>query len=350
MNNSFEEFITEYKNFLLSKIPTAKPVSGGKEINCRCMYCADSKNIHKGHFYISIPKDGDFSKFNCFKCSAQGYVTPQRLLEWGLYDTDISIKLGNYNKSIMKNPYSRRNNIGYGSFNIRYDMITDDDLTRYKLDYINKRLGTDLSYDDCIREKIVLNIKDIFKRNPIKLTRTEYIIDFLDSSFIGFLSYDNAKMNMRNLEISQLPNSINRRYINYNVIEKEDSTQSFYCIPNSINTIDPIPIKVHIAEGPFDVLSIYHNLRKTDYQSLYISVTGKGYKGIIRFCLVTLGLINVEFHIYPDMDIKQYVMDDIADLIYPYQVPLYIHRNVFPNEKDFGVPIDRIRESIYRMR
>lgn len=341
--------IDRYKNFLLSRIPSAKLVSGGREINCRCMYCSDSKNPRTGHFYISIPKGDEPSKFNCFKCSSHGWVTTQKLIDWGIYDPEIAMDLNSHNKKVMKSPNYMRD-MGYGSFNIKYDSITDDILTRYKLDYINKRLGTSLTYEDCIREKIVLNIKDVLRRNPIKLTRSEYIIECMDSSFIGFLSYDNAKLNLRNLEINELPKSISSRYVNYNVMEKEDSTQSFYCIPNSVDLSNPDPIKVHIAEGPFDILSIYHNLRKDSYQSLYISVTGKGYKGIIRFCLMTLGLINVEFHIYPDMDIDNYVMDDIAELLKPYQKPVYIHRNVFPKEKDFGVPIDRIDESVRIVR
>ena len=108
------------------------------------------------------------------------------------------------------------------------------------------------------------------------------------------------------------------------------------------------PVNIHIAEGPFDILSIYHNLRKTLYQSLYISATGKGYKGVIRFCIMTLGIVNAVFHIYPDMDVEQYIIDDIATLLYPYRIPLYVHRNLCPNEKDFGVPLDRIEESVSR--
>ena len=51
----------KYKNYLLTHIkPWAKPASGGRVINCRCPYCADSKDPRKGHFYISIPqKDGE---------------------------------------------------------------------------------------------------------------------------------------------------------------------------------------------------------------------------------------------------------------------------------------------------
>ena len=70
--------IERFTNFLLSKLPKAKQVSGGKEINCRCPYCPDSKNPNKGHFYISVPQSkNELSFFHCKKCQAM----TQRLLQ-----------------------------------------------------------------------------------------------------------------------------------------------------------------------------------------------------------------------------------------------------------------------------
>ena len=55
----------EYKNFLMTYIkPWARPASGGRVINCRCFYCADSKTYNHGHFYISIPQT--IKKCPCF--------------------------------------------------------------------------------------------------------------------------------------------------------------------------------------------------------------------------------------------------------------------------------------------
>ena len=101
MSKFFEE---EYKPFLLNNIrPWAKEASGGTEIQCRCFYCADSSNPRSGHFYISIPHDGsdDVSQFHCKKCGAHGLVTNHKLYEWGLFDTDISVKLHQTNNKIL---------------------------------------------------------------------------------------------------------------------------------------------------------------------------------------------------------------------------------------------------------
>lgn len=341
--------IAKYSNFLLSHIPKSKLVSGKTEINCRCMYCADSKNMNKGHFYISIPKsENEPSMFHCKKCSAHGMVTNSKLIEWGLYDPEIGMELNNHNKQVFgksTNTLYRNSEI----YNVRYTKISDDKLTQYKLKYINDRLGINLSYADCIREKIILNISDIISENHLGVTRHESIMQCLDTSFIGFLSYDNAYMNMRNLEINELPNSINKRYINYTLFNNIDNTRNFYVIPNKIDITNPNPIELHVAEGPFDILSIYHNVRKSLEQCIYVAAGGSGYKGVIRYIISNLKLPNMIIHIYPDKDIEQYKMEDIASLLYPFGYPLYIHRNIMDGEKDFGVPSNRIKDSISRI-
>ena len=42
------------------------------------------------------------------------------------------------------------------------------------------------------------------------------------------------------------------------------------------------------------------------------------------------------------------MMNKIKDFIKPYGANLYIHRNTMIGEKDFGVPINKIKEVIYK--
>ena len=187
----------EYRNFLLSNLQGSRSVSGGKEVLTRCRYCPDSSNPNHAHFYISVPQNEDeLSFFNCYKCHSCGIVTNNTLLEWGIYDPQVGIRLIQHNKKIFRNP----KNLAYRDdivYNIKYTHITKDDLSKYKLDYINNRLGLSLTYDDCIKLKIVLNLKDLLYENHLKGTRHPNIIEQLDSSFIGFLSVNNAFINMR---------------------------------------------------------------------------------------------------------------------------------------------------------
>ena len=341
--------ITEnYKNFLLSNIPSAKPVAGGREINCRCMYCGDSVNKNKGHFYISLPKDdGELSFFNCFKCPAQGIVTSQTLLEWGIGEPSMMMELLAHNKKAAANPNNRKYMGSGKKFNVKNLVVSKDKLSEYKLSYINNRLGTRLSFEDCLNEKIVLNLNDLLSSNHInELSRHPSIVECLDAGFIGFLSIDNGFVNMRNLGISKLPETIDKRYVNYNIFGEYDNTHRFYTSPIQIDLGSPNPIRIHLAEGPMDILSIKYNLRKEVIHNIYSSIGGNGYLGIIKYFIVNLALPNLEIHYYPDNDVHQSKILRIAELLRPFGYGFYIHRNTYPGQKDFGVSPDKIRESV----
>lgn len=341
-----------YKNYLLSTIkPWAKVVSGGREINCRCMYCADSTNASHGHFYIKIPKDeNDISVFNCVKCHVSGIVTPDKLIQWGMnYDNTVVQQISYTNQNYKKKNGNKFNDaVIYNLFN-PYN-ITVDKLTQYKMDYISKRLGIPWGLPECIENKVILNLNDLIKSNQLNITRDPRIVEALDSNFLGFISYDNAFCNMRNLELGEVYKTIDKRYINYNIYDQLDNTHKFYIPPVNINPNSYMPIKIHIAEGPFDILSIKYNLVRELDNNIYIGITGSGYKGILRFILTELALINIELHLYPDNDMKPNVIYDLCEFLRPFQFPIYVHHNDYPGEKDFGVPRGRIKERIERIK
>lgn len=342
--------MNEYSLYLQTHIkPWCKEASGGRVVNCRCFYCSDSRNMNHGHFYISIPeKDDEPSLYYCQKCKVGGIVTPDKLIEWNIFDSDISLELSSRNKKATVNPRNSKYFLGEKA-NISNDKITDDDLSRVKLSYINNRLGSNLSYMDCLSLKIVLNLNDLLSRNPyLKYTRDPRIIEALDSAFVGFLSYDNAFLNMRKISNKiQLHKSIDKRYVNYNITGKYDNTCRFYTIPTSIDFTKTI--ELHVAEGPFDILGIYLNTDCNKYNSIFSSVGGSGYKGLIRYFISILKSPNIIIHVYPDNDQNRYSIIDIAEYLKPFGYHFYIHRNIYPGEKDFGVPRDRIQEVIERV-
>ena len=121
-------------------------------------------------------------------------------------------------------------------------------------------------------------------------------------------------------------------------------------MPCELNINIPQRIKVNIAEGEFDILSIFYNLRK-DNNQIYMSISGSGYEGVVRYVLSTLKLFYIELHLYPDNDKHgdPRVLKIVKDLAAPFNIPVYIHRNNMPNQKDFGVDITKIRETIVKM-
>lgn len=340
--------IEEYRLFLLNNLYKSKSASGGREVVWYCPYCDD--NGDHGHFYIKIPQSqDDASVFNCVKCHTHGLVTHFKLMEWGVFDTNMGIKITEFNSGLMKNPINTKYK-NLGIYNLVNTFIRDG--SEAKLAYINNRLGLDLSYQDIIDNKIVLNINDVLKQNKISsFTRNINFINELNRSFLGFLSFDNAFINLRKMNENSW---IEDRYINYNIFDKQDNTMKFYVIPTCIDLYNPNPIKVHMAEGPFDILSIKYNLRKEFNHSVYAAVTGNAYKGLLRCLIVGMKLMNLEIHLYPDNDsnpktsrINKNIVNDLIQFIRPYNYGLYIHKNRIG--KDMGTTIDKIDETIEKI-
>lgn len=345
-------FQNDYYQYLMTHIkPICRPASGGRWVNCRCFYCPDSSNPKHAHMYISIPQsDTDLSVYYCQKCKAVGLVTSQKLIEWNIFDSNIGYDLNKWNRKNSNLPQNMKYK-GSIVYKLNNYFISDDKLSRYKLSYINDRLGCKLTYDDCLRLKIALNLSDIFKQNKIQYNRDPRIIEQLDSGFIGFISIDNAFLNMRNVgTVKNLHESINKRYVNYNLMGKYDNACRFYTVPAKIDVADPRPVKLHVAEGPFDILSIYLNLGRNSDRDIATAVGGSGYKGVIRHFISLLKIPNVEIHVYPDNDQPRDIILDIAEYLSPFKFPFYIHRNAYMNEKDFGVTVSKIKEIVEKVQ
>lgn len=341
-------FADEYRQFLISHTLNGKSASGGSEVNCRCFYCPDSHDPRHGHFYISIPQSPDEpSKYHCMKCHESGYVTHKTLLDWGIWDDQIATDLIEHNKHTKYLNKASRIAVN----RLINPIAVDDQVSQIKLQYINDRLGLSLSYDDLARMKITLSLRELLRCNGIdRLTREENIVDQLNYNFIGFISIDNGFLNMRRVcDEGLVYKSIDKRYINYNIYGNFDTSHRFYTIPSQIDLLQGV-VNLHIAEGPFDILSIYHNLRHGE-PGIYSSVGGSNYLGVIMYMIETIGLPWVNVHLYPDND-----NSDDRKIKYIYQqlkginTPLYIHKNRYPGEKDFGVPLAKIDEYVYEMR
>ena len=334
-------------NMIKSSIQNAREVAGGTEILTRCPYCGDSSNQRNAHFYISVPSNPDeVSFYDCKKCSAHGILSDEVLRKLGCQDSNTIIQVETHNSRVLKLPkYKTLKKINIYPLNNRY--IRDDKNNKYKLDYINKRIGANFTYEDILKLKIFLNLYDVLNSNKLQLTRHKSITDALDIYFIGFISYDNSFCGLRKVADKELYASINKRYINYDLVNKKDNKKAYYIIPTQIDVLNPLPVRIHIAEGQFDILSIFYNLNKSNiYQNIDIACGGKSYKQTLEFILTELGIINYEVHFYPDKDVTDYEFNAILRAIDKLPCDIYIHRNTYNGEKDYGVPLDRIKDSV----
>ena len=344
------EFGQQFAQFIMSNFPEAKLASAGKEIVVRCRYCADSKDPTHGHMYIHIPQDKDDAPtYHCFKCQTSGIVNSKTLIEWGIYNPELGTEVDKAIKVAAKNNRFK----GYNSIHYQfYNVVFNNELAYQKINYIKNRIGVELSIAECIRQKIILNLKDTLDyryNNITEYTRHQNIVQALNDNFVGFLSLDNNFVNLRRIcPEGILYHGIDKRYINYNIHGKMDNTEKMYVMPNTIDLTRPQRIQIHIAEGPFDILSIKYNLRR-DEEGIFAAITGAGYLGFITHLIINYEIFFFDIHIYPDNDEhgSDYVMRQIKDFISPYGANLYIHRNTMIGEKDFGVTPDKIIESIY---
>ena len=340
-----------YRQFLLDSIPSARPASGGRFVQCRCFECGDSKDPTHAHMYIAIPQaDDEVSWAYCHKCQMHVVMSPYILTKWGLYSTEARKYRAEHNKKCYSAPKNRKY-LDRDIYRLSNNFVTDCRESELKLKYINNRLGTNIDYAEALSKKIVLNLGDVLGSNYItEYTRDPGIVKQMNDYFVGFISSDNAFVNMRKIVRDGIVyKSIDKRYIRYNIFGKYDNTEKFYIIPTQVNVASPERLKINVAEGEFDALSVYYNLRK-DSSQVYMAIGGSGYVGLMRYILTKLKLYYIELHLYPDNDktgLKE--LDYVKELLYPYGIPIYVHRNVKDKEKDFGVTPDRIIESVYQM-
>lgn len=334
-------------DMMRSVYPSLKVASGGREIVIRCPFCGDSKNLRHSHFYISVPQtQEELSLYHCKLCPNHGIVDDDLLRKIGCIDSNILIDITKHNSEVLSLP-KYKSLKRYKVYPLKWNLMSNQPNNQIKLNYINERIGANFNYADLSRLKIFLNLYDILNVNQLELTRSKFVCNDLNTHYIGFISYDNYYCNLRKVTEYDTVYA-NKRYMVYSLVNNYQDAKNFYVIPTKVDVLDPTTVKIHIAEGPFDVLSIFYNLNKqNDYQNIYIACGGKSYTQALEFILNETGIINYEIHFYPDADVT-YNDFNLHMLRKVNMLPtnIYIHRNTFNGEKDFGVPEYRIIDTI----
>lgn len=339
----------EYRSFLLDNFPNAKIASGGKEVCCKCWNCDD----HSRHMYFNIPEDDITPLFySCRRCPAKGIVTTSLLRNLGIRDEYIFNLIDTYSKA----PRFHNNKMSKRSINLsNLNVIYDNEKTKRKLDYLYDRLGHYYSIEECHALKIIPNLKDFLYANHINnLTRDERIVDALNEYFVGFLSMDNCFIILRRIiDEGNLFSSIDKRYIIYNIFNHKTNPEANYTIPVNIEFPTARQPELHIAEGPFDILSIY-NLRNR-VPAIYTTIVSNTYLQYIQRILFRLMIPRPIIHLYPDNTTEKdnsgddEHMKSLTDYFKKIGIKIIIHRNIMEEEKDFGVRPERIKEVIYEL-
>ena len=339
-----QNFIDMIKSFY----PTARAVAGNREIVVRCRECGDSNDPTHAHMYISVPQtENEISLYNCKKCNACGIVDDSFLRRYGCEDPHILVDIIKHNNDLFRLPtysYLKKMRI----YPLKNSVINEYDWNKAKLAYINNRIGAQFTYENILALKMFLNLGDVITLNNLPLTRSIRVCEEFNEHFVGFISYDNAYCTLRKYDNIPIYAKIDKRYMNYDFVNKLDKSKNYYVIPTNINVDALEPIRIHVTEGVFDILSVYYNLNRCNsYQNIYIAASGKSYKQALQMILSDTGIVNYEIHLYPDNDVTdEYLQREVLAKLKMLPCVRYIHRNIHPNEKDYGVPIYRINDSV----
>ena len=330
---------------LLKTLPMCKSDSAGRQWTVRCPYCGDSKNPTHGHFSILVDTNSDRPLlYRCFKCNESGILNSQVLEDLGIYTTQ------SFNKDFKIYNLLSSKKVSYNIDKPKTYVIPnykEDYRLEEKLKYLNSRLGVNLLPEDYKDYNIIFNLSDFMEYNNISTsiikdrTRLE-----LDTNYIGFLSSNKNKIVFRSIT----PNGWFGRYFKLTLDIYNRSPNTFYGINNNIDLLYTSNVDIHVAEGTFDILSIYMNLReKNNSNSLYYAMLGYSFSSIIKY-LISIGICtNLNLHIYSDNDKSDEDHIKLVDNNF-YNIwvdKIYIHRNTYEDEKDFGVPKEKINEVTY---
>ena len=331
----------------LQTLPVYIPQSGGKQHVVRCPYCGDSHDLSHGHFSIRIDTSdpNDPLLYRCFKCENSGLFTLETLHDLGLgYDKEISSSLTKLiYRSCKVNKITALKTEEYSIFQPNLNR----DLTLEKIRYLQNRLGAEITIDDLMKFSCVINADEFYIANKIPVKDPNYI-KFLTQNYIGFLSKNKNCITFRCIRDT---NSKMKRYVKEKLNEKNLDPNTYFSIPNSINILYTNDINIRIAEGTFDILSVFYNLNHCNLENnFYYANCGFGYQTVLRN-VIKMGLnTGINLHIYADNDKSDKSILKQIDDCQPWLKTITFHRNGRPSEKDFGVPLSRIIDTTVRYK
>jgi len=347
LDKDFDEGKKRIADILLQQ-PKSRYNLDKSYIYMRCIFCGDSAaDRNAASLNIKVPdKDNPRWLYNCFRsgCSSHGYITSEflRLLDYNNHETNVYLKRINKSskKNVRFNEKRKRYIVNFPNPNTKLSIA--------KLNYINKRLGTNISLNELNSLKIHTALKELYEYNEIKPpVKKQLFYSKLSDYGLAFISVYNDYLIVRNV-------TKNREINRYTIVDiEEDDTVldkfKFYTIPFKLNLLSSAPAVINMAEGAFDILSIYYNLdidrdKKYDNQ-IFLSVSGSSYKKVLIHFIRQYGLVDCIINIFSDKDINIDTYKKLNKEIKKYTnyLEMTIYYNKMDNEKDFGVPLANIK-------
>jgi len=343
----------------LKALPVCKASGNQKNWTVRCPYCGDSHNRSHGHFSIKIDIESDeVMLYRCFRCNESGILTNQTLEHLGIFINEGTSK----DLRILNRKGKRSNKIDQPKRYKVYPLKRQGAEYDRKLDYINRRLGTSIDYEEASQYKIIFSFQEFIKDNYIERCAKDettglYLpnrsLEELENNYVGFLSSNNNKITCR--DITPDGSGFFKRYYKLTLDILNQSPNSFYALKDIFDLLYTEPIDINISEGTFDILSVFKNLpRDHSENQLFFANCGYGFNSILKYVILNGVNTNSTVHIYSDADKTDrdhlYQLKKCSIPLNVWVDRFIVHRNQFQGEKDYGVPKDRIIDHSYELK
>lgn len=314
------------KNELLDEILRCSPVH--KKINnyqyrIRCPICGDSKkDPNDSHCYIKCSYDPtEPILYNCFLCNSNG-----RVGKWFLE------KMGAPKKVIESVMNQRCNRIpSISSTNV--EILTGDPIMDSpQVKYIENRIGKGFTCEDYDKFKIVWDMNNI--REHITDRK---VLNTLPSNHnsISFISDDKSVMMTRTF----LSSENDHQWRKIRIIPGDH--YSYYIIKATMDIFTSDKIYVNIAEGIFDIISVYRNFNDGP-NSVFIAALGSDYISTLNYA-ISKGFIgsNIIVKVYMDNGINEsQLVSNLKKYKWMFD-SIYLYKNIIG--KDVGEKIEKIK-------
>lgn len=314
-------FNPELVEFLEEKTGCADFDGSRNWLNIRCPNdgCSDNTDP-KDHGHCGVSVREPF--FNCFKCGWAGSTI--KLIKYLGGDPKKYLLKEVFDKDFNKYAYKKHKHFG-----ITNHKIAKIDSNNYKLksQYIKGRLGFNYPIDRI--SGLVYNIKEFIKDNNIVLTDDKLrLLDYFESSFVGFLTARGTKLILRNIDPSASIEHAKIDLESEGIYFKDFFGIKTGYIKNKINTIV-------LAEGVFDILVAleHYELLKIRRSSCYWAAVlsnhyTKSIVSVLDFCKIPKAHVIILSDRDKDIDHFRWVSKN------PFVYKLEVYHNKLGN--DFG--------------
>lgn len=261
-----------------------------KNIIIPCPWCEYQQNKDHYHMYISL----EVPIFHCFhaECEAKGVLG--KLLK-RLEGKDISEVF--VDKNTLKGLKNRREVFSDKEKEINIILPTlEPKKFMLKELYLRKRLKF-APIESATVKGLVYDINEFIEINKIPVDEKLFRMrEYLQSSFVGFLTENKSTLICRNIDDSQT-----FRY--YKMKIKEGNFLDYYRLRGG----NPTSKKIVLAEGIFDIFSehIYDSLKIKEEVKLYASALSSKYEALVKSIVFHEQIFRPEIVILSDKGITQ---------------------------------------------